>query len=203
MFVLAALATHPASKAENRERPPGHAKRWAASSLLLLGLLSKEVAIAGVIAILALELASARSRPVGERHWWTRLGPPAFAIASYSALRVFAELSTKSGSRVPSIAPADRLLVSLEALGTYVWMLADPFRPRTQIGSIHERTWPLLAVGVISCAILVSFAARHRSNLASAGWGWASLALISVPIALVLHLIPLPLKVTAADRFLY
>ncbi|HWV39383.1 MAG TPA: tetratricopeptide repeat protein [Vulgatibacter sp.] len=191
-FVLAALAVH----------RPSAGRRWAAAALLLLGLLSKEVAVAGLLAILALEAVDARGREA--RGWLRRLLPPAAAGGVYAFLRLHAELAARAPSRAPRLELGQRLLLSLEAAGSYLWMSLDALRPRTQIGSIHVRSWPLVALGALALVGLALAAWRWKREFSrSAGAAGIAASLILVPLALVLHLVPLPLKVAAADRFLY
>jgi len=189
-FVLASLAIH----------GPSSRRRWASAFLLLLGLLSKEAAVAGIAGIVALEATDDREAP--DRRW-ARFSPLLIVTVVYALLRYYAEATSQAPPRVPHLNLDQRILVALEAIGTYVWMLVDPLRPRTQIGSIFVRSWPTIALGAMFLFGAGVATWRWRSKAPRTGWAWASAALVLVPLGLVLHAVPLPLQVVAADRFLY
>ena len=119
LFVLAALVTW----------RPRRARRWAAAALLLLGLLSKEVAVAGMVAVAALEW---RARAQGSpRRWAVRAVVPLGAAAlAYTALRVAA--TGASVMKVSESRLGRRLAAMLEATGSYAWRFVDAWRPRLQ-----------------------------------------------------------------------
>ncbi len=175
-----------------------HARRCFAAIALLAGLLAKEVAFAGVLAIAAFEW---RAREPGEppRAVATRLAPLALACVAYLALRTGAELPAADFDPFP---PFERPLFALEALGTYVWMLGDALRPGLLIGKLGAIHWGRVALGALVAAagaacVLRAWRTPPAPELA------ATLVLGAAALAPVLHLVPLPLAVVAADRFLY
>jgi len=212
-FVLTALVIH-------RPRP---AYRWAAALCLLMGLLSKEVAVAGFAALLLVELMGRESLPsFREPKAFSRLVPLVIVGLVYAALRVRVLPDVSVPTRAPDLGPWRRLSAAAEAIGSYTWMFLDPLRPRTQIGSIWIPNWMLVALGCVVLLLIVWLLATSRRRLRRqlagqregdgaarpAGGlprepGLAAAALVVVPIALVSHLVPLPLQVVAADRFLY
>lgn len=190
-FVLAGVLVH------------SFGRRWTAAALVFGGLLAKEVALAGLLALLAIELVEARKAPKGEARWSRRLVPPGVAAAAYLALRLHGSGGISSLSRSTRLALGDRLLVAVEALGRYGGMVLDPFRSRTQIGSVyvHSPTWVMIGILVVLAASIATY--RWRTRLIADGPVLGAVVLVAIPIALVLHVVPLPLKVVAADRFIY
>lgn len=187
---LGALALH-------RSEPRALLDRIAAAAVLFLGILGKEVAIAGAASLVALECARLTGRSSAHRAL-LNLAPMAGALLVYGALRMGAP---DAASSAPPFSFPDRLLLGLETLGTYVLLLADPLRPRLQIGLLDTGlTWRALigmgaALGVVVGGVQI---ARRRSGLEL-----AALALGFTALLPVLHVLPLPVKVVAADRFLY
>jgi protein O-mannosyl-transferase len=170
--------------------------RRALSALLLLGgLLSKEVALAGVAAVAVLEL----SRPVRFRARLLSLAPLSFSLLVYVAFRVHAIGVVPHGS---GASPLRRLSAAPEALGRYLAALLDPWHPNVQIGHLLAPNAGYIALGVVVlvtavvCAPRLVRAARHPLER-------AGLALVAVGFFLVLHLLPLAVNVVTADRFLY
>ena len=174
---------------------PGWWRRLGASTALLAGLLSKEVALAGVAAVAVLEL----SRPVPRRSRALALLPLAFALLIYAALRVHAIGGVPHGS---GASWERRLGAAPEALGRYLVMLLDPWRPDIQIGHLFVPSRGYMALGVVVALALLVF-----------GWRWrrsfehplerAGIVLAFAGFALVLHVLPLAVNVVTADRFLY
>jgi tetratricopeptide (TPR) repeat protein len=174
------------------------ARRAAAALALLVGLLAKEVAFAGALALVALEW---RARTPGEppRACALRLLPAALACAAYAALRAGASLPAAD---FDPFSPLERPLFALEALGSYVAMLADPLRPALVIGKLGAIDWSRVALGAVAGVAGVALALRAWRRPPAPALA-ATLTLGVTALAPVLHLIPLPLSVVAADRFLY
>lgn len=192
IFVLSALWIH----------RPETGRRWITAALLLLGLLSKEVAIAGVASIAILEIHGGRREGEGAAALAERLLPLAAATSAYAALRWIAQASAKAPSLAPELSWSRRLGVAVEAIGSYSWMAIDPFRPRTQIGSVWVPDAGLIALGAGVLAVSALLAWRfRRSRIPDPVLVGLVLALVS--LGLVLHLLPVALQVVAADRFLY
>ncbi|MEO6598671.1 MAG: hypothetical protein ABIQ16_02280 [Polyangiaceae bacterium] len=183
-FVLAALL------AQARSSP---VRRLLCALFLLLGLLCKEVALAGVAAVLVLELTS----PGGLAARTRRALPTLVALAVYLFLRVHS-----SGIAVTRSVPLSLLLLRAAAsVGQYFLMLLVPWLPNAQLGQL---TPPSHGYAVLGCAVLVGacgLLVRLRSRLTPAIW--SALTLSSVALGLVLHLVPFSINVLAADRFLY
>jgi tetratricopeptide (TPR) repeat protein len=177
----------------------GVARRAAAAVLLLAGLLCKEVAIAFVPAVFAFELASRRGEHARWRNAATALWPLAPALGAYAVLRSVAM------SGVPITGAGVTLLrhaaVVLHTIGTYVAMLFDPLRPAMQIGLAGQIDSPHVVAGAVTIALLAAavWRARDRCEPGVA----AALVLAAGALGLVVRIIPLPISVVAADRFLY
>jgi tetratricopeptide (TPR) repeat protein len=183
-FVLCALLS---------QARAGRASRVWCAGFLLLGLMCKEVALAGVAAVLVAEFAAAGAVSARLR----RMIPCACAVVVYLALRASAtglapgQTSSHHGHFLPATA----------ALGHYLAMLVTPWFPNLQIGRLSE---PSTGYSLLGCALLLActagFALRgarlRKESL-------APLALTVVGFAAVLHLVPINLNVVAADRFLY
>lgn len=178
-------------------------RRCAAAAAILLGMLCKEVAIAGVAAIVALEFAARRRERDGWHTLAAHLAPVAIALALYAGLRAWATLTTQLvGPDSVTIPLSDRVIFFGQALGTYFAMLLDPLRPRLQIGTLGVIEWHWVAVGaglLVALVCLVGVMIRRHAS----GMQLAALALGLASLALVLHLITLPSYIVAADRFLY
>lgn len=175
---------------------PGH--RYAGALLLLGGLLSKEVAAATALALAAGELAAGQAGR-GASCWALvrRLVPLLLVGGIYTALRLYA-LSSEPPAASSPLRPLARAAVPLEALGTYILMLLDPWHPQTQIGLQGRPSVPRLVLGALALPVLALglFRLRHASpTTVRAG--------VLAAAALALHLLPLPVDVVAADRFLY
>ena len=189
LFVLGAMLAWP-----DPASPPNRrsiARATAASMLLFLGLLSKEVAVVGVLAIGIAELTRARDGAARAK----RLAPLAIAVALYGALRHHA----LRAEHAVSPEPPSRVYTALAALGTYARMVVDP-RPNAQIGLAVQPGAVAAVVGAVVAALAVWALVHATRNRLS----WlAPLSLSLAAIALVLHVVSLPVSVLAADRFLY
>jgi tetratricopeptide (TPR) repeat protein len=186
----------------------------ASAGLLFLGLASKEVALAGVAALMAKELCwrAPGSRKPGQ---WKRglvfTLPLLAALLAYGALRLSALAGTS-----PLVIPlslGERFGAAVEALGRYVFDLAVPWLPRTQQGKLVQPDYRFVALGLLTVlAAAGSVAWRRRAHQRSSAPGdgesdWPEraelVALGSVSLLLVVHLVPISIAVVAADRFLY
>lgn len=202
-FCLLALLLH-------RSRSLG--RSIASALLLFLGLASKEVALAGVAALVAKELWWQAPGPGEPRPW--RRGIP-FTLPLLGSLLAYAplRLSALAGTHALFIplSIGGRLAAALEALGRYAFDLAVPWRPRAQQGTLELPDYRFIALGltaVATAAVAATWLRRRRaapsSDPASGEAQRAELgALGGVSLLLVLHLIPISLAVVAADRFLY
>jgi tetratricopeptide (TPR) repeat protein len=188
---LGALALH-------GSEPAAWRRRLGSAGLLLLGLLGKEVALAGGAALLALELERVRAGSSKARAL-RNLAPAVSACLLWLALRIAAGAAAFAP---PRFSIAERLLFALEALGAYAAALLDPLRPDLQIGLIGSVDgWRVLlgaAALLLFTAGTLRLARAGRPPLETAGVALAVAALLPV-----LHLLPLDAKVLAADRFLY
>jgi tetratricopeptide (TPR) repeat protein len=177
--------------------PRAHARRALAACAFLAGLLAKEVAVAALAGVALLEWRARTPRGLADSA--PRLFPLAIAAALYAVLRSRAE---PASAVVDWLHPLERPLFALQALGAYVAMLADPLRPRLVIGRLGVIEPALLVLGALGLGALGGLVAhRWRSPPPPPGAALAAVGLAAlVP---VLHLVPLPLSVVAADRFLY
>ncbi|MEI9948073.1 MAG: hypothetical protein WDO74_03630 [Pseudomonadota bacterium] len=168
-------------------------RRVSCAAFLLLGLMCKEVAVAGVAAVLVSEFVAVGALSTRLR----RMIPTLIAVAAYLVLRATATglVPSQTGSLHGHFLPATA------ALGHYLVMLFSPWFPNLQIGSLSQ---PSSRYSVLGCAVLLGFcwllirrAARAQRELL------APIALTLVGFAVVLHIVPINLNVVAADRFLY
>ncbi|MBI5068464.1 MAG: hypothetical protein HZB56_09500 [Deltaproteobacteria bacterium] len=194
LLVLAALRLH-------RSGPGGGTRRLAAAAALLLGLLAKEVALAGLLALAAVEWIEARREGRGLRAAAAGLAPAAAATALYLLLRLGALGATAGASPAVAPGPGGRPRLVLQALGEYLRMLLDPLRPRLRIGLVDQVELLPLALGLVALALLAWGAVRAARSREPGGA--MALALCIGGLAPVLHAVPLVLTAVAADRFLY
>lgn len=191
-FVLAALWLH---DPEDR----GTKRRIAAGALLFLGLLSKEVAIAGVAGVVARELHRGRRQRA-----WLHLWPAAVGVAAYVALRLFAASADPPRALKGTGAETDftpRLSTAVAAVGEYARMSFVFWRPELLIGDRADVTAGQIALGALVLASAAVALFRFRGLLSE--WQATAAATGAVSVALVLHVLPLNLTQLAADRFLY
>jgi len=197
-FVLAALMAH---------RSTDWKRNAATSALLLLGLISKEVGLAGYAAVLALEWCAQRDARHGAAKRASAFLPLAVSASIYGLLRSHA-LPGEAVNLSDALSLPRRLPTALEALGRYAVDLCTPWSPRDQQGELALFDWKYGAVG---CAVVLALAVAawcrrvsvrpHRAPVEPrilASW---ILGLTS--IGLVLHLVLMPTHQVAADRFLY
>ena len=167
--------------------------RIACGVSLFLGLLCKEVAAAGVVAVFVLEL---RAEGALLRRG-ARMLPAALALAAYALLRAEA---------AGLVSPEPRTLLwhaqaTTAALGYYGMMLLTPWCPNLQIGRLAQPSPVFSALGVGVLVTGLWWLRRRRPKLSADQWGGAALAAVS--FGLVLHVLRIKLNVVAADRFLY
>jgi tetratricopeptide (TPR) repeat protein len=189
-FVLAALLAW----------SPALPRRWLAAGLFTLGLFAKESALALLPALALFEWVEAAPAPRSERlrQVARRLAPLAVTAALYLALRL-----SFVGYRdeATSLGGAKRALVALQALGTYALMLGDAWRPRAVIGRIGALS--PLSCGAGACVLVVSAVLLRRFGSRLRASTVIGLSLFVFALAPVLHVVPIPLRTLAADRFLY
>lgn len=194
----------------HRPGPGAWGRKLAAAGLLLFGLLCKEVAIAGLSAVLVLELHHRFTVRDRWRAVLARVAPALAALAIYAGLRLrAAALDATAPVAVAELdwrTPAAVAVAFSEAVGRYATMLLDPFRPRLQMGLIG---YPSAAFCLLGAALLLLAGAaggrwllsRRPSRLP--GSAWAALALAGTGLGLVVHLLPLNVNAVASDWFLY
>ncbi|HVR20344.1 MAG TPA: tetratricopeptide repeat protein [Polyangiaceae bacterium] len=176
---------------------PGLGRRILGALLIGTGLLAKESAVAGALAIAAGAWVARGPTPKRFSRTLIELAPLGAALVLYGALRLQA---VGFRDEVADLGVLGRLRTSLEAAGTYAAMLVDAFRPRAVIGRIGVTSAGGLAAGIAVVA-LVAALFRFRSRLGS---GTATgLGLCFGALLPVLHIVPIPLLTLAADRFLY
>lgn len=196
-FVLAALLLY---RADDWKR------RGTAALLLLFGLLSKEVALAGYAAVLAL-LWSTRREASGAHPLRSRALeylPLAASALVYGLLRGHA-LPNAPGLFSYASGLFRRVPTSAEALGRYAIDICLPWWPRDQQGELAIIDCTYVALGsTVALGLVVGLAfgwRRLRHALEPRVVAYWALGLTS--LGLVLHLVPLPTQQVAADRFLY
>jgi hypothetical protein len=142
-------------------RSDGVVQRTVGAGALLLGLLAKEVALAGWVAAAGLAL---RHAPRGGRRLLGAAAPLAVTLAAYAALRVIAGATALPDGPPESVVA--RLGVSLEALGTYAWMALDPLRPAARIGLVAAPSLAMRVLGalVAAGAMAAGWALRRRAR---------------------------------------
>ncbi len=179
---------------------PATSRRMLASLLVVCGLLSKETALAGAVALVAEEWSHARAAGQGTliRRWLSALLPLAGALVAYAALRLYA---VGLRSEPTSLGALKRGAAFFEALGRYGFALVDPFQPDAIQGRLGRPVVAFVIAGMVLVVALVAAALRFRSH-----WRretMAPLALFAVSLGLSLHVVPIPSRMVSADRFLY
>lgn len=175
-----------------------------AALCLLLGLLSKEVALAGVLALLATELVSVQHRGLARARGLLPLGAVT-GLYVWLRARALSSPGAEGLSSAIELGVGERALAAVGAAGHYLTMLAVPWTPALQHGDIELVEPPyailgglgLVGFGALAARWLTSSPPRLRAQVA------AGLALVGGGLGLVLHVIPISVRVLAADRFLY
>jgi len=180
----------------------GHSpwRRVTASVLVLAGLLAKESALAAVVALAVLEWTSLQQDTSRKKLYSvaTRLWPVAISVFAYVLLRASAVGLHTNADRLGATLRAETVF---DTVTTYALMLVDMLRPRALIGRLGlVRLWGVVAGAVIVCACMLVALRRRGPWQPSTSVG---LALAFAAVFPVLHVIPLPVRVLAADRFLY
>ena len=177
-------------------RPNDAVRLVLAGFLALCSVFSKESGIATFAALGGLYWAAGRdgSSRVSRNTAALALGLP---LALYVALRLNAGASAGDALPLPK---SQRVYAALEALGRYTSMLVDAFRPRTFMGRLGQPDWWFVALGAATLLLLVGLLPRLRR---AAPETLPYVALLLLPLALVVHVIPLPVTVVASDRYLY
>lgn len=171
---------------------------WLAALALLCALCAKEVALALLVALMVRALLAPASRRKAEL---VRVLPSVGAAAVYLFVR--ARVLTDSATDPLQGVGSARAVAALAAVGRYASMIIDPVEPNTQIGYIG-RVEPSYAVIGAATVLLCGFAAyRFRRRLMADRARATALSLALASLASVLHVVPLPINVVAADRFLY
>jgi len=177
-----------------------HWRKASAGLLLLLGLLCKEVALAGLVALVLFEWRRSE-QPRRAFRVLRELGPILAASFLYGVLRsvVMLERTFEPGSLKRTVASV--ALASTEAIGRYLWMIADPLRPHLQTGNLErlQPAWSALGALVLVTVLI----ALYRYARRGASMQWMAFGLGAGAIALVLHIVPIQDNIVAADRFLY
>ncbi len=204
VFGLAAVSIHPL-RALRREWGHPRLRAAVAAALMLLALGAKEVALAFVALIVADEALDVLRGQSRMRHAFGRLVPLMAALLTYGALRA------RTSTWVPSDQThygGPRVLFSLEALGRYAMMLVDFARPRAQIGDVSMLSGSHAVLGACVLVALVMVVARLAGRLRAPSTLEVDGMLLGFVLCLaaivpVLHVLPMPMNVVAADRFLY
>jgi tetratricopeptide (TPR) repeat protein len=178
---------------------PSLGRRSVAALFLGAGLLAKESAAAGALALAAGTWVAHAALPRRQRvvRSLVELAPLGVVLAGYAALRIGVVGLASDGQPLGALM---RLRTVLEAVGTYAAMLADPLRPRAVIGRVGATSEGALAAGLAVVALLVALL-RFRARVGVRGVTGLALALGA--LLPVVHVVPIPLLTLTADRFLY
>jgi tetratricopeptide (TPR) repeat protein len=184
-------------------RPNASALRLGAASVLaFLALSCKEIGLSAFVA-LGLSVWLHRDAALGSpqavakppiRAWLILAAP----IVFYAALRGAA--GAYGTGETLRLGLLGRAATVAESAGRYVWMLVDFVEPKSYLGWLGRPHYGYVALGLLALAGSALLARRWRS-LARDTWPW--LVTAALPLLLVSHLLPLPISVVAADRYLY
>jgi protein O-mannosyl-transferase len=193
-FVLAALLVY---------RPHRLVRVVVSSALVAIGLFAKEVALAGCVALVAMELVHA-GVPLRKR-WPVAAIPAALAVAFFTLRRLVLGPGVELHHR---LAFGKRMVLAAASVGEYARMLAVPWWPELQIGMGVAPSHAMAALGVVVLGAVGAFAYFRRDLWLRSRTNVQPLVVLGSVIAasalaLVLHLVPLAVNVVAADRFLY
>lgn len=192
-FTLGALLLWPFEDEDdpNRERQA----RVASAVLVLLGLLAKEVALAGAVAIVAASLASH-----GTRRGLARSIPIGGAVAIYAVARASVLGATASPSSSASLGA--RLAAPFETIARYAEMTLLFHAPWTARGSTGVVSPAHVAAGVVIVALGIALVVRvlRRGPPPVV----AATALAATSLLAVSQIVPVALQgALTADRLLY
>ena len=175
-------------------------ERWRqlglAAVFLMFGLFCKEVALAGLMVIVALELIQGSWR---NGHTLRRIAAITVPALLWLGLKIRVSGLFPRGTAHQTFGV--RVMTFLEAVGRYATMIFDWLRPRAEIGVMGEPNTPFAILGVFVLIVASScliFIWPRTTN-----WGKAALLGAIAAIAPVIHLVQLTIDVNAADRFLY
>lgn len=177
-----------------------HWRKALAGLLLLLGLLCKEVALAGLVALVLFEWRRSE-HPRRTFRALRELGPVLAASFLYGVLRSVVMLGRPAEPGSLNRTVANVALASTEAIGRYLLMIADPLRPHLQIGNLERLQPAFSAVGALALVTVLIMLYRYARRGTS--MQWMAFGLGAGAIALVLHIVPFQDNIVAADRFLY
>jgi hypothetical protein len=178
---------------------PSLLRRSVAAAFVGLALFAKESALGAVVALAAFVWVEGAAQPRGKRivQALVALAPTMLVVLGYLALRLFA---VGLRSETEDLGTLGRLGTILEASGTYAAMLVDAWRPRAVIGRAGVTSASGIAAG-IAFVVLVIALVRFRTRLDARRT--LGVALFFGALLPVLHVVPIPLRTLAADRFLY
>lgn len=193
-------------------RPRSLLRGVLASALVFLALLAKEVALAGMLALVLLEVSHTprgfQSDQRRSSRAWYHFAPLVMMGVLYLLLRSHALEGVERD--VETFTWGHRALVVLAALGHYAQMLVLPWLPSIQIGEPKnpDLAFVLLGVGGVVAGALagLNWGRRWRHYVGKMSVAPSSImgaCLVTVGLGLVLHVIPFSVGVIAADRFLY
>ncbi len=183
---------------------PTSSRRWLSAACIGLGLMAKEVAVAGAAAIAFVEMGrlTRREAPLAAASSLARRCAPllwvliAFFVARGMVLDGLVKVESPMGV-------GGRLVLALEALGSYASMLLDPLRPALRIGFVEAAREPW-RVGVGSGVLMLVGLLTDRGLRPDADAGTRlGLGLGLASLLPVLHVLPFGSDTVAADRFLY
>jgi tetratricopeptide (TPR) repeat protein len=199
--VFAAIALWPwPDEAGATARPAeGRLRAATAAAALAFGLFAKETALAAAAAIACVEVWLAVRR-TGRSGIVARIVPLLAVVTIDLVLRGRALSGESIDDGLGGLLPR-RPLVALTTIGTYVRLAFDPFRPLAYIGANDDVAAVDVALGALALAALAGLlvVAARRND-------WAKMALLitgGLAVFVVSHLLPLPITVLVADRFLY
>lgn len=196
---------------------------WAAGAFLFLALGSKEIAVAGIVLLPAVDLLVRRPRHLASRAWWIEraasLAPAVLASFLYfllraRALETFAALQSPHPVDNPmvTLGSAERIATALALLGRYAAMLLAPVRQSADYSGPVIPTehgvlapWTILGIMVLSAlVVLVARGMRLRAGSDDRPGGAPSFAalLFLAPYVVIGNLLVL-VGVMFAERFLY
>jgi protein O-mannosyl-transferase len=196
-FVLAALVVY---------RPHRLARMVAATLLVFLAMLSREVAAAGVVALAIAELVLVHRRePVP---FLKRAALALLPVAALVAYLILQQRAVAGVSPSSTLGAGRRALLALETVGMYARMVAFPWHPQLQIGDTASPQAPMIVAGALTLLVLAVLARRFRALWLTPRDNVQPLVVLGSCVALaslglVLHVIPIALNVIAADRLLY
>src|SRR5262249_9564539 len=133
------------------------------------------------------------------------LGGAVVPVAVYGALRFHALGLGRAPQR--ALGGGARVATAFEALGRYVGMTLDAFRPRSSIGMLGEVDGGSVVLGgvvsVVGLVVVLRRVRAHRQRPIDPGVALGSV-LAAGAIAPVLHVVPFSINgAVTADRLLY